>query len=136
MQDVNLFQRIRFSGKRSEVVWTDGYDVPLLTVDTLARFKQYKFYGRFNQNWTNLVWTNGLVKALVPLILSQEGFVEDQRSLRTLREVPHLSAGTAKKSAIASSPKETDLSSFFWWLLLLTFFIERLLTYKRAGAQL
>lgn len=134
--DVSLFQRTKFVGKIAQPVWTDGYGIPLLTVDTSRKIRHYQFYSHFNQNWTDLVWTNGMVRALMPLIFPGDGFVNDRRSQRVITELPQLLKVKRERSGGIIAYAENHLSNLFWWLLLVTFFIERLLTYQRVEGEL
>lgn len=136
LQDAFLLQRIHYLNKKSQAVWTDGYGIPVLTVDTLHGIKHYEFYSRFNQNWTDMVWTNGLVRVLLPLVLSQDGFIEDKRSQRVLTQIPDLAYRKEITQASMSTYKEKSLSTIFWWLLIITFLIERLVAYKRVEGKL
>jgi hypothetical protein len=135
LQDAFLFQRVPYPGKNGKAVWTDGYGKPLLTADTLYGIKHYEFYSRFNQNWTDLVWTNGLVRALLPLVLSRDGFIADSRSQRVLNKVPALVRKKGTVLASINAYHEISLSNIFWWLLLLTFLVERLVAHKRMEGE-
>lgn len=133
LPDVSVFQRIKFRGT-DPAVWKDSYGVPLLTRD----HKHYTFYSRFNQNWTNLVWTNELVTALLPLIIPEQenGFTERSSSLRIIDHMPELANPGGQKSAALTTTEQKSLSALLWWLLLLVFLTERLVSYRKNDQQL
>jgi hypothetical protein len=135
LQDAFLLQRIPYNNRKGQAVWTDGYGIPVLTADTVWGIKHYQFYSRFNQNWTDLVWTNGLVRALLPLVLAQDGFIADNHSRRVLTKIPDLVSRKGITPSGINPYKEKPVSTIFWWLLLGTFMMERLVAYKRVEGK-
>ncbi|HEY0177242.1 MAG TPA: hypothetical protein VGC08_12745, partial [Pedobacter sp.] len=138
--DIAVYQRTKYDGKQVRSLWNDGFGDPLLTLDTTGHIHHYQFYSRFNQGWTDLVWDNGMVMALMPIVIPHReadfGFTEDRRSLRAVSSVPKLpydaeKRHTGENRGPAVFDEERPLSVLFWWLALVTFFIERLLTYRK-----
>lgn len=133
-QEIALYQRKKFDGKMEQSIWWDAFGVPLLTLDSVSGIKHYQFYSRFNQGWTDLVWSNGLVEALLPLVIPHQeaefGYPEDQNAERIVSAIPLPLANHLKmKTSILYS--QQPIAGFIWWLLMLVFFIERWITYKK-----
>ena len=138
VQEAILYQRTKFDGQPQQSLWVDGFGEPILSLDSSAAIKHYQFYSRFNQNWTNLVWTNGMVMALMPLILRHQevefGFPEDKREAGVISSIPQ---PEYKSKTVASLfYQQRPLSNFFWWLILIVFFAERLLTYRKLARKI
>lgn len=135
--DAALYQRTIDDGQSQQAVWVDGFGKPLLSLDSSAHIRHYQFYSRFNQNWTNLVWTNGLVMALMPIVIPHQeaefGFPGDKRSARVIGAVPH--PAYENKTANAYFFEQKPLSSLFWWLVLALFFAERFITYRKLDRK-
>ncbi|WP_158796691.1 BatA domain-containing protein [Pedobacter sp. L105] len=129
----DLYQRTKFDGQLRQAIWMDGFGQPLLSLSSSAHLKHYQFYSRFNQNWTNLVWTNGLVMALLPIVIPHQeaefGFPADNRSVRAVNVIPHPTY--ENKTAGSYFYEQKSLSSWFWWLVLILFFAERFITYRK-----
>lgn len=133
-QEIALYQRKKFDGKIEQSIWSDAFGVPLLTLDSVSGIKHYQFYSRFNQGWTDLVWSNGLVEALLPLVIPHQeaefGYPEDQNADRIVSAIPLPIANHLKmKASIFYS--QQPIAGFIWWLLYAVFFIERWITYKK-----
>lgn len=137
-QEAILYQRTKFDGQLQQSLWVDGFGEPILSLDSSAHVKHYQFYSRFNQNWTNLVWTNGMVMALMPLVLPHQeaefGFPEDKRAAGVINPIPH--PVYKNKTAASLFYQQTPLSNLFWWLILIVFFAERLLTYIKLDRKI
>jgi hypothetical protein len=132
-----LYQRKNLNGQRLPAVWTDGFGTPLLTVDSSAHIRHYRFYSRFNQEWTDLVWTNGLVMSLMPIVAPQwageHGFQESKSSVRAISAVPKVvNPVTANRTAAVVTDEQRPVSRYLWWIVLVTFLTERLIAYRKT----
>jgi len=144
-QDILLFQRKQFDGNAYQSLWTDGFGVPLLTLDSSA-IRHYQFYSRFNQSWTGLVWSNGLVEALLPIIIPHQeaefGFTRNADTSRVINTLPFPVRSTTMrttnnittKTAILSYYNQ-PLSNLIWWVVIAVFFVERWITYRKTGRK-
>jgi len=138
-QEISLYQRKQFNGLPEHAVWTDGSGTPLLTLDSTA-IRHYQFYSRFNQSWTDLVWNNGMVAALMPIVVpltqqDQSGFkLADTTRVKHTMQLPL--SGAAKTKTAAITYTNSSLSSLIWWLAIFVFFIERFITYKKIGRNI
>lgn len=139
-QEIALYQRKIIQQDQGKAIWRDGFGTPLLTLDSSLAIRHYQFYSRLNQGWTDLVWSNGLVDALLPLVIPHQeaefGFPETQLAAQTVSDVPALRTipvalkpAAEKASAVLSA--DQPLSAPFWWLLFIVFFIERWITYRK-----
>lgn len=140
LQYATLYQRTKFNGNSRIAIWTDGFGEPLLTLDSTLNKKHYQFYSRFNQSWTDLVWSDGLVMALMPLVIPQQaiefGFHEDLNSGRTISTVPKLITYSPQNSNKPVLYEQHSMSNPLWWVVLLVFFIERLVSYRKINRKI
>ena len=141
-REIPLYQRNSFTGAAHQAIWTDGRGTPLLTLDTISTttIRHYQFYSRFNQSWTDLVWSNGLVDALLPVVLPNEedepGFSRNTASTRVINTVPVLERGTSKANNVLKFDEQQPLSGLVWWLIMAVFFIERWITFRKTGDKI
>jgi hypothetical protein len=136
-QEIPLYQRKHFDGVAEQAIWTDGSGTPLLTMDVSA-IRHYRFYSRFNQSWTDLVWNNGMVAALMPIVVPQQddqlGFnPADTARVTYPLALPLNNAVKTKNAGVTVTTQ--SLSSLTWWLVILIFFLERLLTYRKTDRK-
>lgn len=145
-QAPELYQRMKTDSRNGEVIWRDGFGMPLLVLDRSQQLRHYRFYSRLNQRWTELVWTNGMVMAMMPFVLPEGsgrfGFPESGPEFGTLAAVPamkNLSEGHKRlwqrESRKANqSPENTDArpaARILLWASLLVLLLERILTYQK-----
>jgi len=137
-KEIPLYQRKNIPAKPGQMIWSDGFGVPLLTLDYSSSIKHYQFYSRFNQDWTDLVWSNGLAEALMPLVIPHQevefGFPEDTATSRTVSKIPMPIRTQSRQSAIIAY-QQHSLSSLVWWLLIVVLFIERFLSYSKTARR-
>jgi len=134
-----LYQRKKFNGQQLPSVWTDGFGTPLLTLDSSARIRHYRFYSRFNQEWTDLVWTNGLVMSLMPFVVPQwageHGFQENKGAVRSVSAAPQVMNAVAVNKTAAVTHEGQPISRYLWWVVLVTFLTERLIAYRKTAQK-
>lgn len=133
-QEIALYQRKKFDGKSYQAIWSDAFGMPLLTLDSNLGIKHYQFYSRFNQSWTDLVWGNGMVEALIPIVIPHQetefGFPKGQHPNRTITAIP-LPLQKKIKTTASVFYSQQPIAGLVWWFLMLVFFIERWITYKK-----
>ncbi len=131
----------RIEGKRTpEGIWTDGFGNTILAKEKLKNLNIFRLYSRFNPQWSQLVWDDTFVKALMPIIIRDDhaenfGFLEneaDQRQLTTnQQEVIQISKlETATKSA-----ENKPISNLFWIAALIIFITERILSFREKNTN-
>jgi len=157
-REIEAFQRYQIEGKPAQTLWKDGFDQALLTLDTRNGIKDYRFYSRFNQRFSSLVWTDKFLMALLPIIFPQE-FTNMDKHIRNSGRMPHppvlirlhsprsspllasaaLRPGTATSTLSAENNRSSaklqygNLISFFWWMALFILFLERLVAYRKSN---
>lgn len=129
-------------------LWTDGFGVPLLTRTKEKTINHYRFYSRFNPLWTDLVWKEKFVEAMMPVILGDDGSdagfgfgisPNDQRNSQLdLTESPERKfSGPRSLSGVnlEGNPVENHLSvqKIFWLIALLVFTIERIISFRHKN---
>jgi len=119
-----------------QVVWADAYGRPLLTRHRGERGWRYRFYGRFNPQWTDLVWSTAMVNNLLPLLLSPEtpwwtqSFDRQAADRQTLPGPLLLQAHSGAPQSTIRDRQPTAIP-LLTWMTLLTFVLERILTHRQ-----
>lgn len=131
--NVALYKRIEVNLPKGEKIWTDGFGSPVLTKEKSKDHNQYHFYSRFNPSWTDLVWNDQFVKAMLPLVLAGDGFENhpnDQRNLAMhQKEVMPTYAAAVTAKNIETKPLNTVL----WLMALLLLIAERFLSFRHTN---
>jgi len=134
LERAELYKRTAYSTPTGQNIWVDAAGNPLLALDSDSGIKRYQFYSRFRPDWNNLVWTNGMVLFLTPIIFPQAAaetaFKPDQRSLAIATETKPVKAQN-EVSAEHTSFLQQSLSSWFWWLAFMLLFLERWISYRK-----
>lgn len=133
---VQLYQSITPVQPTGETVWSDGFGQAILSKETNENYHNYRFYSRFNPQWTDLVWSEQLVKALLPIIYANQDVIDfgfedhslDQRQLaQGQKELIRLNASAVLEKSSISTP----LQQLFWLLAFLVLIIERILSFRK-----
>jgi hypothetical protein len=134
LNGAELYKRTTYTTQPIQDVWVDAAGNPILSLDAKSGIKRYKFYSRFRPDWNNLVWTNGMVLFLTPIVLPQAAaqfaFQPDHRSLTAVQEFKPLLAQTDVK-AEHTKYAQRSLSPWFWWLAFVLLFLERWFSYRK-----
>ena len=137
LDETELYQRTDAKAAGT-TVWADGYGKPLVTKNDAGKVIWYQFYSRFSPQWTSMVWTNGMLTALLPILSPQEGsnygFNEEDESIRavTAANVFSGSVVSGKGTAVQSAYVEMALSNYIWWFIFAVFVMERWLSYRKT----
>ncbi|HEX2847497.1 MAG TPA: BatA domain-containing protein [Chitinophagaceae bacterium] len=114
-------------------IWTLSDGRPLLTTETRNGKKIIHFKSRFNPQWTDLVWQEDFVKALLPFVLP-----DASRKERNARQIDPLQASPRKineevyyHTGLSLFENKKDLSSALWIAIVIVFIAERLLAHHQ-----
>ncbi len=119
---VKLYRLIEDSlSENHTATWRDGYGNPVLSRDN----RVYKFYTRFNPNWSDLPWSPQFPKKLLQLIM-QEPAAADGRTFTTEDALPTIAKQTIKNEATAY--QRLELKNYLWLLAFVLFAAERFLS--------
>lgn len=138
--DVGLYKRFSEKENTGTALWTDGFGKPLLTAQTGEKYSRFRFYSRFNPQWTDMVWSGHFVKALMPVILKGKddehfGFeinAADQRAISNPEELTR-----QVKSAVSTTSfyEQKPLDSILWVLAFIVFIIERIWSFRKSNMK-
>ncbi|MHA4894859.1 BatA domain-containing protein [Pedobacter sp. PWIIR3] len=135
--DSRLHRKIVKKNVVGDPIWVDYYGDPLLTVEHKSKLDHYHLFLKFNQGWTDMVWENTFVKALMPLVLGEEdnvldfGFVDHPADKR-LRKVTLASSNRfAKTPPVPKKSTHKNISDFFWIAALIIFVLERWISLRK-----
>ena len=136
----DLYQRIMLSSDDADVIWSDGFGNGILTLTQNEEKIHYHFYSRFNPKWTDFVWSEAFVKAMVPIILaprnvsSQFGFEPDADDKRSLHQSEIFGVSQPSKFAKATIDVKNPIGNWLWIIAFLLFLTERILSFKQKNA--
>ncbi|KQC01278.1 hypothetical protein AQF98_11535 [Pedobacter sp. Hv1] len=133
---VQLYQSIIPVQLKGETIWSDGFGQAILSKETNENYHTYRFYTRFNPQWTDLVWSEQFVKALMPIMYADQDAIDfgfennalDQRQLaQGQKELIQLNLSAVAEKSSISKP----LQQLFWLLAFLVLIIERILSFRK-----
>lgn len=135
-QTVNLYQSIIPIQLGGEMVWSDGFGHPILSKETKGNYEQYHFYSRFDPKWTDLVWSEQFVKALMPVVYTDQdamdfGFEYHPADQRQLAQAQKQFIQLNSSAALEKNSISTPLDHLFWLLAFLILIIERILSFRK-----
>ncbi|WP_315822748.1 hypothetical protein [Paraflavitalea speifideaquila] len=121
-------------------VWTLANGQALLTVTEQDNKLVYRYKGRFNPSWGDMVWESGFVKTILPLVIPALSRLnsEDLRIISDEQVIPPLDLENDKDTNDGNWQAERqgwlrhnaqDLTTLFWVLLFIILLIERIYTY-------
>ncbi|MBD3749451.1 MAG: BatA domain-containing protein [Sphingobacteriales bacterium] len=133
-----LFKRIADQNGNDLIIWNDSFGEPLLTLSKDEKLNQFKFYSRFEPQWTNLVWEADFAQTMLPLILSQPeniqnyGFEVDSLDKRVWDKNQSFFEQSTEKQAGINTLNQKAVSIWFWLAAFLLLFVERVLAYLKG----
>ncbi len=138
-QPAELYQRTVLESATTIGQWEDGTGTPLLLHSVQTGVNCLGFYSRFKPEWTDMVWSNELVRYLLPIILPdsepEKGF-EDAAKLPVSADELNYAGNRVKSTSLSYKVVEYALDSWIWYALLMAFLIERVVTHNRKKASL
>lgn len=135
-EPITLFRRIAYPEKpmMSTSIWEDGFGRPVLDLYRKDQVSVYRFFSRFNPEWSDLVWNTDFAEMLIPILLPHERVKEideyDRRTADHLQILPG-KAGSESKKVLLGSDEQMDLKDYFWLALIIVFICERWLSYRQ-----
>lgn len=134
--NVDLYQSIIPVQTSGEVVWSDGFGHPILSKTANENYQEYRFYSRFNAQWTDLVWSEQFVGALMPMVYADQeivdfGFEDHPSDQRQLAQVQNQLIQLKSSAIVAKNSTTTALDQLFWVLTFLVLIIERILSFRK-----
>jgi hypothetical protein len=132
---IKLYKHVPQKGK-GEVIWSDGFGSPILTTENVDKVNILHFYSRFNPQWSELVWNEAFVKAMMAIIFSDGhsqnfGFEEHQTDQRMVSLKQSKTAPMDSASATTILQKQTPIHFIFWLAAFLMIVLERILSLKQ-----
>lgn len=139
MQNVTLYQKATSADADGKPIWQDGAGALVLSLRDISGLQHYKFYSRFNPEWTDMVWSDQMVFFLMSLVLPESTAAEGFRDASKLPVAAEELKGDEPISTNAKAELkvvEEDLNPYVWACLLVVFFIERWITYTKRKVAL
>lgn len=138
-ENVDLFKRISYQKDETTMIWKDGFGKPILSFNEENQVKKYRFYSRFEPQWTDLVWKADFAQALLPIILTQPerlqnfGFETDSLDRRVWDKHQNFFEGITAKQGNFNIQSQQSISNWFWFATFFLLFIERFLSYLKGN---
>lgn len=135
---VKMYKRVKVNQQKGTVIWKDGYGVPLLLRDSMNKHIYFNFYSRLNPQFTDLVWKEQFVSALMPIVLGVEksedfGFETNVLDQRRISAAQQFTTPSSKTTAIAPIEKQEPINHLFWILAFLVLLLERILSFRKTN---
>ena len=129
---VELKKRIAADNLKGTAIWTDGYGEPILLKDSVNHFY---FYSRFNPQWTDLVWNEQFMNALIPIVLGNQnagdfGFEANDADQRVLDKTQFVESKINTSTGISNVSTNQPLDKIIWILAFILLIIERVLSFR------
>lgn len=118
-------------------IWSLSDGRPLLTAEEKNGRKIIHFKSRFNPQWTDLVWQEDFVRALLPFVLTDASKEKtDTRQIDPLQVLPRKTNEKAYGHAgLSFLENKKDLSLILWIVTIIAFIAERLLAHRQLKRQ-
>lgn len=134
-ENIMLKKRIVFDNKQGRVIWKDGYGKPILIKE--SKRNHFYFYSRFDPQFTDLVWDEQFVKALLPIVLGVQseadfGFEDHDADQRLVAKTQFLKSKLDTSSFSAKSTYQS-IEYIIWILAFVTLIIERILSFRNKN---
>ncbi|RZJ80248.1 MAG: hypothetical protein EOO47_08210 [Flavobacterium sp.] len=135
---VKLYKRVIIAPQKGTVIWKDSYGVPLLLRDSTKKHIYFHFYSRLNPQFTDLVWKEQFVSAIMPIVLAggneaDFGFETNSLDQRGISAPQQITSPASQTNAIAQIEKLTPLNHLFWILAFLILLLERILSFRKTN---
>ena len=120
-----------------EVLWRDGFGLPVLTLKRSETLTRYHFYSRFDPQYTDLVWSASFVKALMPVIIPSKGkntdfgFEESTLDTRRITNTRLLHEANFMSRNSSEIYRDKPLTDVLWLIAMLLFTAERIVTFSK-----
>lgn len=115
-------------------IWSLSDGRPLLTAEERNERKIIHFKSRFNPQWTDLVWQEDFVRALLPFVLADASKEKtDTRQIDPLQVMPRkTNEKTYSHTRLSFFENKRDLSLILWIAIIIVFIAERLLAHHQT----
>lgn len=111
--------------------WEDGFGNPVLSLQK-GSASAYHFYGRFNPQWNDLVWSNAFPQTIYQLLYKSEAkynFDSHDKRLLHPSQIQAAFDKPVKTVAKQNSFQVKDLSFLFWILAFILLTLERIFSF-------
>lgn len=134
---IDLFQKIEAEVKPGEVIWKDGFGNPILIKQQLNEISYFYLYSKFNPQWSDLVWGEQFVNALLPIVLGDQntvdfGFETNDHDQRVLGANQNLMLNNNHNNTVTTRIENIAVANYLWLLALLVLIIERILSFRKT----
>ena len=138
--NIDLYQKIDAQIKPGEVIWKDGFGQPLLVKQQNNQINYFYFYSKFNPQWTDLVWNEAFVNALLPIVVGDQnasdfGFENNENDQRVVNAKQNLFIDNNKVSAFTIRLENIAIANYLWILALVVLIVERILSFRKTNIK-
>ncbi|WP_167459470.1 BatA domain-containing protein [Pedobacter jejuensis] len=137
----NITSSRRIEAKKTlETIWADGFGNSILSAEKQNNLNILHFYSRLNPQWSQLVWNETFVKAIMPIVIqdnksSNFGFEDNDADQRQLAKNQKETIQISKTEKTTQNTQNKQLHNIFWIIAFLIFLTERILTFSKKTAN-
>jgi len=135
-QDGQVPLHLLITSPKSDVplIWRDGYGHAVLSAEKNKDLMLYRFYTRFDPQWSDLVWNDNFPRMLLGLMTDQEPSAQSIRNDKRIASTQDMMPVMIKSGevSLAGLSNEVDLSRYIWVVLVLIFLTERWLAHRKT----
>ena len=135
--NIGLHQKIEIEKQHGEAIWKDGFGEPLLIKQQNNQIINYYFYSKFNPQWTDLVWNEEMVSALMPIVLGNEkavdfGFENNENDQRVLASNQNLYFKNTTDNTKITGIENIATANYLWIFAFVILTLERILSFRKT----
>ena len=134
-----IYRRVENTSSKDENLWTDGFGDVILSKNRNGKNINFRFFSRFNPQWTDLVWSESFPKLLMPILFTGSNFMNEDydSNISDKRRIVQYQALIFDEPSLNKiktiSKIDYPIASYFWIAAFFIFFLERILTYRQKA---
>ncbi|OAQ39550.1 hypothetical protein A5893_08110 [Pedobacter psychrophilus] len=134
-----IYKRIINISSVDDNIWTDGFGNAIISKNTNGKSTNFQFYTRLNPQWTDLVWSENFPRSLMSVLFKETNLMNENYDLdvndkrQIAKNQTFIFDGKSLNKAKTISKIDYSIASYFWIAAFFTFFLERVLTYRKKA---
>lgn len=115
---------------KAETIWKDGFGNPVLTLKQQNKNYIYTLYTQLNPQWTDLVWRDDFVKAIIPILYHEKPTAFAFKQTQQIDSKQPVAVFKDAKQSKTMYAADKQLDKIIWVLAFLVLLAERLFNFR------